>query len=253
MSLKIKAYYVKKSDGIDNLKVETEENYTDRPAWIHIKNENFNARFLDIETSKNSGSLYKRFTGNFYYPIDMTKDEELRFYGKYAQYYDEFTLRNNLPMAELLLNKLKELEVPRTAKILDLGAGTGIFSNIAVDAGFTEITLLDISKHMLDVAHTKENLDDKKYIVGDIVNTDIPESFDAIVSVMMFDAIDDDKLDSVLNKLQGNLNDRGYILLIEDKDRPYFEKHFETLEKGIFEVSKEKKFDKWYFIGRKRK
>jgi len=104
---------------------------------------------------------------------------------------------------------------------------------------------------MLDVAKNKTSLFDKEFIVGDILKTPLEKTFDSVVSVMMFDAINDNDLGSVLGKIQENLNPNGYLLLIEDKERKEYENIFKVVEKGVFEVSKDKKFNKWYFIGQK--
>jgi len=103
MEVKILKYYIDCLEGIDDLDFEADAKGK-RPAWIHIKNSKFKARFISIRTNINSEELYKKFTGNFYYPLEgMSREEERRFYAKYAQYYDQNTAKNNLPMAEFLL------------------------------------------------------------------------------------------------------------------------------------------------------
>lgn len=193
----------------------------ERPAWIHIKDPNFKARFVTVRTETDSEILYKRFTGNFYYPIDLKtpKEEEERFYQKYAQFYDENTGKNNKPMAQFLLDKILALKFPKDFKILDLGAGTGIFSDLAVGAGFTNITLFDYSKAMLDIAKKKPSLTNCTFILGDVKNLNLNEDYDLMISIMMFDSINDEDLPKVLASLRKSLKPNGYFLLIEDKER----------------------------------
>ncbi|HUW21455.1 MAG TPA: class I SAM-dependent methyltransferase [Candidatus Bathyarchaeia archaeon] len=224
-----------------------------RPSWIHIKDPKFKARFFSIMTKTDSEVLYKRFTGNFYYPVDLKINEKeiKRFYQKFASVYDQNTARNNQPMAEFLLTKIKKLKVSRKAKVLDLGAGTGIFSDLASQNGSTDLTLLDNSEAMLDIARTKSSLERAKFILGDIREQKFNQTFDLIVSIMMFDVIDDRELPKILENLKKHLEKGGYILLIEDKQRAVYKKYFRTIEEGIFYISKKDNFTKYCFIGGK--
>lgn len=89
MDIQIKKYYLEQKENIEQLDFEFDLEGT-RPTWIHIKNPDFKARFFTIKTNSDSEILYKRFTGNFYYPVDFVQnpEEEKRFYNKYAQFYD---------------------------------------------------------------------------------------------------------------------------------------------------------------------
>jgi len=77
--IKISKYYSSQENTSDlNFEYDTESL---RPAWIHVKDKNFNARFLSITTNTDSEIIYKKFTGNFYYPVDLIinkKDEKER-------------------------------------------------------------------------------------------------------------------------------------------------------------------------------
>lgn len=251
--IKILKSFVENNEKIDQLDFESDPEGK-RPAWIHIKDPNFKARFLTIRTETESEILYKRFTGNFYYPVDLkiSKEEEGRFYQKYAQYYDEYTGKNNQPMAQFLLDKMLGLNIPKNAKILDLGAGTGIFSDLASLSGFTDLTLLDSSKAMLEVARNKLSLKEAKVILGDVRNQEFDEKYDLMVSVMMLDSINDKDLPETLTNLTKALNSNGYFFLIEDKARKEYKEFFNKIEDGVFFVSKERDFAKYYFIGQNK-
>jgi tRNA (cmo5U34)-methyltransferase len=69
-------------------------------------------------------------------------------------------------------------------KVLDLGAGTGLFSSL-VKGVFPncEVTLTDISSEMLQKA--KERFSDDSnvnYIESDYINESIPEEYDVVIS-----------------------------------------------------------------------
>jgi len=250
MDIRIKKFYTENTE-VNSLDVEFDQG-NGRPAWIHVKNKDFKARFIIIQTNDEADILYKRFTGNFYYPVDVVSrpSEEKRFYDKYAQYYDENTVRNNLPMAKFLLNKLNKYKALKDIKILDAGAGTGIFSNLAAENGFKNLTLVDIYDSMLDVAKKKPLLNNMKFIVGDIEKINLPDSYDALVSVMMFDALDDAKLEKALKNISSHLSEDAYVFLIEDKKRNLYSEFFTEVESGLFDISKEKDFQKYYFVGK---
>lgn len=224
-----------------------------RPAWIHVKDPDFKARFLSVRTDTDSEVIYKRFTGNYYYPINFSidKNEEERFYKKYAQFYDVNTSKNNLPMAQFLLDEILRLKIPKSVAILDIGSGTGIFSDLAAANGFSNLTLLDIYQAMLDVAKSKPNLTNANFINADITKVELPDKYDIVASVMMFDAIEDKKLPQVLEKLKNSMNIGGYLLIIEDKKREQYGNVFETLKEGITQFSDNNSLTKYFFIGKR--
>lgn len=249
---RIKIDKVYKAGDFPNLEFEYDLDSV-RPAWIHIKDNKFNARFLSVSTDKDSGIIYKRFTGNFYYPVDLVikKEEENKFYDKYAQFYDRNTARNNIPMAQQLIDKMIKYNIDKNANILDLGAGTGIFSELAIKNGFTNITLLDIYRSMLDVAKNKPLLENSNFIEGDVKKVLLINNYDVFVSVMMFDALDDEQLKVALDNIVPHLNMNGYIFLVEDKEREIYKNYFSILESGVFDISKIDKFQKFYLVAQK--
>lgn len=57
---------------------------------------------------------------------------------------------------------LAELNIPKDAKILDAGAGTGLTGEALKDEGFTNIDALEPSPEMLDIARAKNIYKDLK-------------------------------------------------------------------------------------------
>jgi hypothetical protein len=57
--------------------------------------------------------------------------------------------------AHMSLQLLKECETPLDAHILDVGAGASVFVDDALDAGFTNITVLDHSREGLAIARNR--------------------------------------------------------------------------------------------------
>lgn len=250
MDIKISKYCIELKDYLDQLDYDFDTEGS-RPAWIHIKNPDFKARFISITTTSDSEILYKRFTGNFYYPVDLVQknNEEKRFYDKYAQFYDHNTAKNNLPMAQFLLDKMLSAKIPKNAKILDAGSGSGIFSDLASRNGFANLTLLDIYDSMLNIAKIKPSLKAAKFITGDVTDIQLTDNYDVLVSVMMFDALDERRLNIALRNLTSHLIKGAHVFIVEDKDRKAYSEFFTIIESGLFDVSKEKSFQKFYLIG----
>ncbi|MEC0244176.1 class I SAM-dependent methyltransferase [Paenibacillus dokdonensis] len=69
-------------------------------------------------------------------------------------------------------------------KILDLGAGTGLFSGMVLQKyPNAELTLMDVSDKMLEGARQRfQHNDSIRYIVGDYSNYTFTESFDIVIS-----------------------------------------------------------------------
>lgn len=69
-------------------------------------------------------------------------------------------------------------------KILDLGAGTGLFSSMVYQKyPNSQITLVDLSEKMLEEARERfHQLDNVQYVVGDYSNLTFSQSYDIVIS-----------------------------------------------------------------------
>lgn len=76
-----------------------------------------------------------------------------------------------------------DVENPR---VLDIGAGTGLFSSFILKKyPGVELTLIDISENMLDVARARfAHNTGVKYIVDDYAKHVFEEDFDAVISAL---------------------------------------------------------------------
>lgn len=81
---------------------------------------------------------------------------------------------------QLAIDYLTELNLPKDAAIIDVGGGEAAFAEAAMDLGYTNITVLDISKAAL--AKAQERLgaksDSIKWIVSDILDFEVKEKYD---------------------------------------------------------------------------
>ena len=101
-----------------------------------------------------------------------------------------------------------------TPKILDIGAGTGIFSEyILKKYPKASLTLIDISEKMLDVSKLRfKNFSNIKYIIDDYSTYDFTEKYDIIISSLsIHHLVDDEKLE-LLKKCYSILSSNGMFI-----------------------------------------
>lgn len=78
------------------------------------------------------------------------------------------------------LEFLQRAKLPKTASIIDVGGGESFFVDYLLDAGYKNITVLDISDAA--IRHARQRVGDKtrmvKWIVSDIVDFEPEEKYD---------------------------------------------------------------------------
>lgn len=111
-------------------------------------------------------------------------------------------------IVELIIDKYKY------AKILDVGAGTGLLTNfiyhVYPDASFT---LIDFSEKMLNMAVKRfNNKNNFKYIVADYSSYEFKEKYDVVVSALSIHHLDNPKKIELYNKIFSILNKNGIFI-----------------------------------------
>lgn len=100
-------------------------------------------------------------------------------------------------------------------KVLDLGAGTGLFSYFVADKyPSAEFTLVDLSDQMLDEAKNRfSGLNaDIKYININYATTKIEGKFDLIISALSIHHLTEQEKQLLFNKLSNMLNKNGLFV-----------------------------------------
>ena len=88
------------------------------------------------------------------------------------------------------INKIMSLiDLQKGSRVLDVGTGTGILipyiSSIIGDNG--SVTAIDISDRMIDIAKSKYSYSNVNYIVGDVMEAELPlKNYDCIICYSMF-------------------------------------------------------------------
>jgi len=105
----------------------------------------------------------------------------------------------------------------RTAllKVLDLGAGTGLYSGmLQATFPYTEFTLLDLAAEMLDQAQLRFSSMGKspRILIGDYVNTDFLGPYDLIISSLSIHHLEDSDKEHLYRRIYLALKPGGMFI-----------------------------------------
>ena len=111
---------------------------------------------------------------------------------------------------------ISEIKLSKNAKIIDVGGGEGFLVDALLGAGFTNITVLDISEAAIEKA--KERLADKantvNWIIADITEFITNERFDLWHDRAVFHFLTAQRdIDRYKNLVANSLNENGFFLL----------------------------------------
>jgi ubiquinone/menaquinone biosynthesis C-methylase UbiE len=232
------------------IKYEYDKSGKKRPAWIKLINSKIKPGFLRVRINNIDEVIYRAF-GDYFYPLDATQEENKQFMARISQNYDSVVSKNNPEWAKLLAEKLQRLGLKKDAKIIDLGAGTGIASEAFAARGYKNLTLFDRSSAMLVIAKKKSNLSKAKFIVADITKLALKEKYDAVISVMLFDDFKPEKkLKETLLVVKNLMKTGSFIAIITDTKENVYPRLFKKIEDGTTKA-KLVKITRYYFIGQK--
>ncbi len=250
MQIKIKKSFSGK-EVPKNTKFTYDKTSKRRPAWILIKNLPKNIMFLStrIDGKNHHYKVYLSITIPLFLPTNYTKDEMRKFYDKFAEIYDDKIGSRNSKAAKFLFNKSK---ISKDAKILDLGAGSGISSVPLVKMGYKNITLLDFSKEMLSKAKLKNELKKCKFVKQNISNLKLNNKFDVIFSIFSFASnsyFNYEEMPTLWKNITNYLKPNGIFMLMGNDFEPP-QLLIKKIKSGKYEIVSGYKAQ-WY-IGKKK-
>jgi len=120
------------------------------------------------------------------------------------------------PTPETSLAFIKEFNVSKTAKIIDIGGGDSFFVDHLLDLGYQDITVLDISETALSKA--KQRLGEKsnrvKWIVEDAGTFKPTEQYDFWHDRAAFHFLtEDNEIESYIDTVKQNIKPTGILVI----------------------------------------
>ena len=153
---------------------------------------------------------------------------------KFAKQYD--SMRNDEKGANandlIEIPNFKTLVPDVTNKsILDLGCGYGEMSKYYKDKGASYVMGIDISKHMIEIANTKNKEDgiDFKVMAMEQLDT-LDKKFDIVISSLAFHYVEDFK--KLVKDIYNLLNDDGYLIFSQEHPMVTCVKFTENITSG---------------------
>jgi len=236
-----------------------------RPSWVETVGLPKMARFIAIKLNDKSGEskrivyyktyLISKSNRNIYLPVDYTFDEMKSFYDKFSEMYDNELrgINKNRVICKIVAKKLKKYAT-KNGEILDVGAGTGLITKIFLKEGFENITLLDYSAGMLNVARKRKELKNCKFLQADIRNFNTGKKYDAIISNFALGSnsyFDKKETEEILKRIKKSMNSSAVISVVGNFSKNIFRKEFEEIDSGKHELDKKRGIYVSYFIGKK--
>jgi SAM-dependent methyltransferase len=131
----------------------------------------------------------------------------------YAAYYDLLYRDKDYTSEATYLHELIASHVPAATSVLDLGCGTGKHAQEFVKLGY-QLTGVDQSARMIELAHELNPSDSSKFEVGDVRTFRSSKKFEVVLSlfhVMSYQATDTD-LQSAFATAAANLQPGGIFM-----------------------------------------
>lgn len=120
------------------------------------------------------------------------------------------------PLPETSLDFLRQFNLPKTAKIIDVGGGDSLFVDYLLELGYTDLSVLDISEKALERA--KERLGDKarlvKWIVSDVSTFEPQEHYDFWHDRAVFHFLTEEQdIENYMNVLAKGIQPNGILVM----------------------------------------
>jgi len=142
-----------------------------------------------------------------------------------AEYYDSW-VKKAIPCWKDVFAISQELipyDLSAPIDVLDLGAGTGLFSNfVLAQYPRAKFILYDVSEQMLAIARSRFHQADKQFqfIVGDYRDIQDLGSFDLIISSLSIHHLEDHEKKTLFERIYTLLRDQGVFINVDQIEAP---------------------------------
>jgi len=155
--------------------------------------------------------------------MDKDKKEEIEFFNKHAEEWDEYITDENIEVAKEVIKKYK---IGRNNSVLDVGAGTGILYSLLKNENLSGYLGIDISPKMIEVFKEKHPDAEIRRIDFE-TNVELDKRFDFVI---IYDTIPHlDKIDMVFKNARKHLKVGGQFLIIHSKTRKELKEHHDEI------------------------
>lgn len=120
------------------------------------------------------------------------------------------------PTPETSIDFIKQLDIPITAKLIDIGGGDSFLVDYLLDKGFKDITVLDISEKAIERAKLRlgERAKQVKWIVADAAKFQPSEKYDFWHDRAAFHFLtDENDISNYIETAQKYINPKGVMIM----------------------------------------
>ncbi len=143
-----------------------------------------------------------------------------RVFNTTIDYYDDW-MKKALPNYTDIFRTAQELipfDAGKPLEVLDLGAGTGLFSKHVLEKyPHANFVLYDLADKMLDVARERFRGHPKQfeYIVGDYRNLQVPRDFDLVISSLSIHHLAHEEKQDLFRRIYSVLRKPGVFINVD--------------------------------------
>lgn len=172
------------------------------------------------------------------------------------KYFDQ--VASNWDKHEILPLKIKEdlielLKIKEGDDVLDVACGTGVITNILFNKSKKQVTAIDISKNMIDIAKDKyhDNINNFNFISGDLLTYNFDKKFDYVVIYNAYPHFLD--VEKLIIKINDILNANGHFAILHSMSLNTLNAHHKHVDKSLYREieslkDEAKKFEKYFQI-----
>lgn len=223
-----------------------------RPSWIKVINSQKGIKFLKVNT-KSGRFFYTSFIDNYYLVEEASNEEISIFYDEICEIYND-KMQSHKKIGDLIISNLNKDILLKQRPILSICSGSGIELEKLLEKGYINITLLDVSKDMINIARQNIKFKNCNFIVSDFLKVDFRKmKYDILICSMGIHYFNGKSLNKFLIKCKHVMNENGEIHII-NINIPLTElnKYFKLIKLKNYEIVDEngKKTKILYYIGK---